>query len=218
MDLPLIQKIIIFAIPIIFAITVHEVAHGWVAYKLGDHTAKMLGRLTLNPIKHIDPIGTVLVPALLIYMGGFLFGWAKPVPVDWRNLRNPKRDMAYVAVAGPASNLIMAIIWAIIYKLALISGPSSGGPMYALEQMCYVGIGINTLLMILNLFPVPPLDGSRVMASLLPPKLAISYNKLEPFGLFIVLALLMTGVLFNVIAPFIGGFMRLLEMVFSIPL
>lgn len=218
MDLSFIQKILIFAIPIIFAITVHEVAHGWVAYKLGDQTAKMLGRLTLNPIKHIDPIGTVLVPALLVYMGGFLFGWAKPVPVDWRNLHNPKRDMAYVAAAGPLSNLVMAVIWAIIYKLALINGPSFTGPLYALEQMCYVGIGINTLLMILNLFPIPPLDGSRVMSSLLPPRLAIGYNKLEPFGLFIVLGLLMTGILFNILAPFIGGFMNFLETIFSIPL
>jgi Zn-dependent protease len=218
MDIPFLQRILIFAIPIIFAITVHEVAHGWVASKLGDQTAKMQGRLTLNPIKHIDPIGTILVPALLVYMGGFLFGWAKPVPVDWRNLRRPKRDMAWVAVAGPASNLVMAFIWAIIYKIVLLSGPSSTGPLYALEQMCYVGIGINALLMILNLFPVPPLDGSRVMSSLLPVRYAIMYNKLEPYGLFIVLALLVTGILFNVLAPFIGAFMNLLQVIFSIPL
>lgn len=215
-DIPLIQKILIFGIPILFAITVHEVAHGWVASKLGDQTARMLGRLTLNPIKHIDPIGTVLVPAILVSLGGFIFGWAKPVPVDHRNLRKPKQDMAWVAAAGPGANLLMAIIWAMLHKVILLAGGASQGPMLALLYMCAIGIQINAFLMILNLFPIPPLDGSRVMSAFLPPKLAYRYNQLEPVGLIIIIVLLVTGLLGKVLIPLVAGFLRLVEMIFGL--
>lgn len=214
----MIQQILIYAIPILFAITVHEVAHGWVASKLGDQTAKMMGRLTLNPIKHIDLMGTVIVPLVLVTLGGFIFGWAKPVPVDWRNLRNPKRDMAYVAIAGPGANLIMVIIWATIAKLILVSGPSTSGPILALQQMSHAGIMINSFLMILNLFPVPPLDGSRILTAFLSTRMAYRFNQLERYGLLIIMILLFTGILWGILAPFIFGFLGLLELVFAITL
>ena len=215
-EFPLIQTIIIYAIPILFAITVHEVAHGWVASKFGDQTAKLLGRLTLNPIKHIDPIGTILVPAVLAALGGFIFGWAKPVPVDFRNLRKPKQDMAWVAIAGPGSNLIMAFIWAGLIKIILMSGDATSGPVLALKEMCKVGIQINAFLMILNLIPIPPLDGSRVMTALLPPRLAYKYSKLEQVGLIIVLVLLITGLLTKILMPFYYAFVSLIIHIFSI--
>jgi len=215
-DFPLIQTIIIYAVPILFAITVHEVAHGWVASKFGDQTAKLLGRLTLNPIKHIDPIGTILVPAILVTLGGFLFGWAKPVPVDYRNLRKPKRDMAWVAIAGPGANLLMVVIWAILIKIILMSGDVTAGPVLALKEMCKVGIQINAFLMILNLFPIPPLDGSRVMTALLPPRLAYRYNQLEQIGLIIVVVLLITGLLSKILMPFYYAFISLIIQIFSI--
>ena len=198
--LQLIQKIVIWAIPVIFAITVHEVSHGWVAHKLGDSTAKMLGRITLNPIKHIDPIGTLLVPGLLILFGSkFIFGWAKPVPVNWGNLRNPKRDVALVALAGPVSNLVMALIWAILAKLGMLIG----GAFTFLVYMGIAGIMINLILMILNIIPIPPLDGSRVVTSLLSPRAARSYNMIEPYGFLILLVLLFTGVLGKILfVPF----------------
>ena len=215
-DFPLIQTIIIYAIPILFAITVHEVAHGWVASKFGDQTAKILGRLTLNPIKHIDPIGTILVPAILVAVGGFIFGWAKPVPVDFRNLRKPKQDMAWVAIAGPASNLVMAFIWAGLIKIILLSGDATAGPVLALKEMCKVGIQINAFLMILNLIPIPPLDGSRVMTALLPPRLAYRYSQLEQIGLIIVLVLLITGLLSKILMPFYYAFISIIIKIFSI--
>jgi len=214
--IPLIQQVLIYAIPILFAITVHEVAHGWVASKFGDQTAKLMGRLTLNPIKHIDPIGTILIPIILLSLGGFIFGWAKPVPVDWRNLRNPKRDMAWVAAAGPGANLIMVCIWAVLAKIIFLSGGQSQGPLLALAEMCNAGIMINAFLMILNLFPVPPLDGSRVMSALLPPAMAYKYNQLERYGLVIILVLLVTGVLWKILAPIIFGFLKLVALVFGI--
>lgn len=215
-EFSLIQTIIIYAIPILFAITVHEVAHGWIASKFGDQTAKLLGRLTLNPIKHIDPIGTILVPAILVAVGGFIFGWAKPVPVDFRNLRKPKQDMAWVALAGPGSNLIMAFIWAGLIKIILLSGDATSGPVLALKEMCKVGIQINAFLMILNLIPIPPLDGSRVMTALLPPRLAYRYSKLEQVGLIIVLVLLITGLLTKILMPFYYAFISLIVHIFSI--
>lgn len=215
-EFPLVQEIIIFAIPILFAITVHEVAHGWVASKLGDQTAKLLGRLTLNPIKHIDPIGTIVVPAVLVALGGFIFGWAKPVPVDWRNLHRPKKDMAWVAIAGPSANLIMALIWATLIKLILLSGGATQGPLLALLEMCKVGVQINAFLMILNLFPIPPLDGSRVMSAFLPPRLAYRYNQLEQIGLIIIVVLLITNLLQKILMPFYYGFITLISHIFSI--
>src|SRR3989338_9026341 len=198
-EFPLLQEIIIYAIPILFAITVHEVAHGWVASKLGDQTAKQLGRLTLNPIKHIDPIGTILVPIVLSTFGGFIFGWAKPVPVDWRNLRKPKRDMAWVAIAGPCANLLMVLLWAGLIKLILVTGDGSSGPVMALLEMAKIGVQINAFLMILNLLPLPPLDGSRILTALLPPLWAYRFNQLERVGLIIILVLLVTGLLLKIL-------------------
>lgn len=197
------QLIAVWALPVLFAITVHEVAHGWVARRFGDSTAFMLGRLTLNPVKHIDPIGTLLVPGLLLMMGGFMFGWAKPVPVAWENLRNPKRDMAIVALAGPVANLLMAILWALLMKLGLLLGGQLDMLSRPLVYMGAAGISINVMLMVLNLLPLPPLDGGRVMAGLLPDRLAHAYNRIEPFGFFILLGLLISGVLGYIMTPFV---------------
>ncbi len=198
------QLFAIWVIPVLFAITVHEVAHGWVASKLGDQTAKIMGRLTLNPFKHIDLIGTIIVPALLLIFTGFVLGWAKPVPVNFNNLRNPKRDMAFVAAAGPAVNLIMVILWALIAKLgvALVSFDMTWAMSIAL--MGQAGILINLVLMVLNLIPIPPLDGSRIVSAILPNKWAIQYNKLERFGIIIILILLMTGILGKFFFPIVS--------------
>lgn len=213
----LIQKIIIWAIPVIFAITVHEVAHGWVALQFGDRTAQMMGRLTLNPIKHIDPLGTIIIPGVLLMTGGFMFGWAKPVPVTYQNLRKPKSDMAWVALAGPMANLIMAVIWAIVAKMGLVaysSGIAMGEPMI---YMGVAGIMINTMLMTLNLLPLPPLDGGRILVSLLPGPLAWQVGRIEPYGFFILVGLLYFGILSMVLWPLIYAFINLLAMVFSLP-
>lgn len=200
-DLNFVQQLAVWALPVLFAITVHEVAHGWVARQFGDPTAMMLGRLTLNPLKHIDPIGTVLVPVLLLFASGMIFGWAKPVPITVENLRNPKRDMALVAAAGPLSNLLMALIWALIMKLALVISAVAPGLALPLTYMGAAGITINLILMVLNLLPLPPLDGSRVVASLLPDPLAWKFNRLETYGLIILLGLLITGILGKVLWP-----------------
>ncbi len=209
-ELGLIETIIAWGIPILFAITVHEVAHGWVANNLGDPTAKMMGRLTLNPIRHIDPVGTILLPLLLAWLGGFIFGWAKPVPVNFQRLGRPRRDMALVAAAGPAANLLMMFIWAVIAKLILVTGMDASwlGPF--MLTMVKIGIVINIVLMVLNLFPLLPLDGGRVMTALLPPELAREYAKLEPAGLVILLVLLVTGVLARIIGPVIFGLEQLI--------
>lgn len=184
-----ILTILIWAIPVLFAITVHETAHGWVASQLGDHTAKMMGRLTLNPVKHIDPVGTVLVPALLYFASaGFIFGWAKPVPINFSALRSPKTDMLWVAIAGPGANLLMAIGWLIVVAIA----NTANIPFLVL--MGGAGIFINLLLAIFNLLPIPPLDGGRVVSSLLPGRLSYQYDQLEPYGLFILVGLLYLGV------------------------
>ncbi|HET7371331.1 MAG TPA: site-2 protease family protein [Gammaproteobacteria bacterium] len=199
MDLNLIQKIIIWAIPVLFAVTMHEVAHGWVARKLGDPTAQMLGRLTVNPIKHVDPIGTVLVPALMLILGGFLFGWAKPVPITARNFKNPRRDMALVALAGPLSNLAMGIIWAIIIRIGVaVSLPWLSVPLVLMGQ---AGVLINAILLVVNLLPLPPLDGGRVLTGLIPPRMAATVDRVEPFGFIIIIALLVTGILNVIVAP-----------------
>jgi len=200
-DLNLLQRIAIWTLPVLFAITAHEVAHGWVAMRLGDRTAMMLGRLTLNPIKHIDPIGTLLVPGLMLAFGGFIFGWAKPVPVTWDNLNNPKRDMALVAMAGPMANLIMALLWAGVMKLSLLFAASLVMVAEPLLLMGAAGITINLILMVLNLLPLPPLDGGRIVSSLLPNKLSWRYNQLENYGLLILLVLLASGVLGDIIGP-----------------
>ena len=208
----MIEKIIIWAVPVVFAITIHEVAHGWTASKLGDQTARMLGRLTLNPIKHVDPIGTVLVPLLLMYAGNFIFGWAKPVPVDWRNLRHPRRDMAIVAAAGPFANLLMLIGWTLLAKLCFESNVQSGGMIGAIFAMSQAGIMINALLMLLNLLPVPPLDGSRVVSALLPPRLAYGYNRLESIGLLIMVLLLATQALGLILGPPLESLLHVVDL------
>jgi len=201
-NLTLVQTICIWALPILFAVTIHEAAHGWVANKLGDRTAWLLGRVTMNPIKHIDRVGTILVPLLCLLFGGFVFGWAKPVPVNWYNLRHPRRDGALVAAAGPISNLIMALLWAIVAKIGTFlvykQGLQAG---VLLTYMGFAGISINVMLMVLNFVPIPPLDGSRVVASLLPPRLALIYESITPYGLMILLLLIFTKVLIVVIAP-----------------
>lgn len=187
-SMTLVQKLAVWAVPVLFAITVHEVAHGWVARMLGDDTAAKAGRLTLNPFKHIDPIGTIVVPAVLLFFTSFLFGWAKPVPVDFSKLRNPKRDMAIVAAAGPAVNALMAIGWTILLKIAIATGAQDGIWM-GLRYMSLAGISINLVLMVLNLIPLPPLDGGRVAVGLLPMKAAVALSKVEPYGMFIMIAL-----------------------------
>lgn len=195
-----IQIISIAAIPILFAITVHEVAHGWMARRFGDRTAEMLGRLTLNPIKHIDPVGTIAVPLLMVWLGGFLFGWAKPVPVSFNNLRNPKRDMVFVALAGPGANLLMAIGWAVLLKLFKEAAPVLGKSLVFFVQMAQIGIFFNLLLMIFNLLPIPPLDGGRVLRGLVPESIGRRLDALEPYGLIIVIGLIVLGLLSPVIS------------------
>jgi Zn-dependent proteases len=205
------QQVAVWVLPVLFAITVHEVAHGWMARRLGDPTAMMLGRLTLNPGKHIDPMGTILVPGLLLLLKApFLFGWAKPVPVTWENLRHPKRDMTLVAAAGPIANLIMAVLWALVMKLGLVVHGYIDWFALPMIYMGKSGIFINLVLMVLNLLPVPPLDGGRVVAGLLPSRLAYRLGQLEPYGFFILLILLVTGILGYLIYPPISGLQSLL--------
>lgn len=213
----ILTKIAIWALPILFAITLHEAAHGWVASKFGDKTALMMGRVTLNPLKHIDLVGTILIPILFLMLGGIIFGWAKPVPVDWRNLRNFRIDAPLVALAGPFSNLLMALMWAGIAKLALL-GVQGGTQNYSLFVLMGVaGVQINLMLMILNLIPIPPLDGSRVIQSLLPQDMAYGFDRLAPYGMIILVLLLVTGVLFYVIEiPFFGLY-RLISNLFGLP-
>ena len=214
--LNLIQQVAVSALPVLFAITVHEVAHGWVARRLGDPTAMMLGRLTLNPLKHIDPIGTILVPLILMMAGGILFGWAKPVPITAENLRHPKRDMAWVAAAGPMANLVMALFWALIMKLDLTLQGGLMGLKMPIYYMAIVGININVLLMVLNLLPVPPLDGSRVVASFLPDPLAWKYSRIESYGLIILVLLMVTHVLEWVMNPPIQLVLGLISRIFGL--
>ena len=189
-----IATIAIWVLPALFAITVHEVAHGWVARALGDPTAMMLGRLTVNPLKHIDPVGTVLLPGLLLYLGGFVFGWARPVPVTRENLRDPHRDMALVAVAGPGANLVMALFWTLVVRLGALTHEALPWLGVPLVYMGVAGIFI-------NLVPILPLDGGRILAALLPRRFAARFARTEPYGLVILLALLALGVLGQVLSP-----------------
>ncbi|HEY0635991.1 MAG TPA: site-2 protease family protein [Gammaproteobacteria bacterium] len=206
-NLSLFQTIVVWAIPVLFAITVHEVSHGFVASRLGDPTARMLGRLTLNPIKHVDPLGTVVLPLLMMLMtrGAFVFGWAKPVPVTPQNLRNPKRDMALVAAAGPISNLLMALLWAILMRVAIASSPEPGSGVMFLFYMSDAGIQINIFLAVLNMIPLPPLDGGRVAVGLLPGPLSWQLSRIEPYGFFILIALLYSHVLDFILHPVISS-------------
>jgi len=188
----LIQTVAIYALPVLFAITVHEAAHGYVARHFGDNTAWSLGRVTLNPVKHIDPLGTIVMPLMLYFAtsGAFLFGYAKPVPVQFGNLRNPKRDMIWVALAGPGANLAQALLWAI--ALYLLQGAAVSEPFFI--KMCQAGILVNVVMFVFNLFPLPPLDGGRILVGLLPYKQAVLVSRIEPWGFFVVMALVLAGV------------------------
>ena len=188
----LIQTVLIYALPVLFAITIHEAAHGYAARHFGDNTAAMMGRITLNPIKHIDPIGTILMPLMLYFAtsGAFLFGYAKPVPVRFDQLRNPKRDMIWVALAGPASNFVQAIFWALV--LVLLVGLGQNERFFL--EMCRAGITVNLVMWAFNLFPLPPLDGGRILVGLLPWKQAQAVARVEPYGFFIVMGLVLLGV------------------------
>ncbi|PLY12013.1 MAG: site-2 protease family protein [Sedimenticola sp.] len=201
--LTIIQKIAVFAIPILFAITLHEAAHGWMANRCGDKTALMLGRVTSNPLKHIDPMGTVLVPLLTFFLSGFIFGWAKPVPVTWRNLRNPRRDMALVAMAGPGANLLMALGWSLLILLGVALLPDYKWAAVPMIYMAGAGVLFNSVLMVLNLLPILPLDGGRILNSLLPPKFALAFSRLEPYGMIILIGLLISGILGKILWPLV---------------
>jgi len=214
MELTLVQQIAVYALPVIFAITLHEAAHGYAARHFGDSTAYMLGRVSLNPLRHIDPVGTVLVPLVTLALGGILFGWAKPVPVNFGHLRRPKQDMLWVAAAGPAANLFMMFIWAGVMKLGMSMPESS--LMLPMALMGKAGITINAVLMVLNLLPLPPLDGGRIAVSLLPPRLAYSYARVEPYGMMILIALLFSGVLNAVLWPLVNGAMGLVSSLFGL--
>ena len=216
-QLNIVQIIAIAILPILFAIVVHEVSHGWVARKFGDNTAYMLGRLTLNPFKHIDPVGTILVPLLMLVFFKFAFGWAKPVPVDWRNLRNPKRDMVFVAAAGPFSNLLMAIVWGLIIHLAALLPNSLLIIKEPLIYMGAIGIFANVILMVFNLVPLPPLDGGRVAVGLLPPRLSYMLSQLEPYGLIIIVILLVSGFFGGILMPIIFTVIGAIEVITGLP-
>jgi Zn-dependent protease len=211
----LIQALAIYALPVIFAITLHEAAHGYAARHFGDPTAWQQGRISLNPLRHIDPVGTILVPGLILLFsgGGFLFGWAKPVPVDFARLRHPKRDMLWVAAAGPASNLAMLLGWALLYKYGLGNPDSAYG--VASQAMGQAGIMINASLMLLNLLPLPPLDGGRIAVSLLPHHLAWRFAQIERYGFIILLVLLFTGLLNAILLPLMRVFLTLIQSLFN---
>jgi Zn-dependent protease len=216
----LIQLIALAAIPVTFAITLHEAAHGYAARHFGDYTAHNAGRISLNPLRHIDPVGTIAVPLLILISskllggGGILFGWAKPVPVNFGQLRSPKRDMLWVAAAGPGANLFMAACWAVILKLAQL-GPANYFSL-PLAGMAQIGITINLVLMVLNLFPLPPLDGGRIAVSLLPGRLAWRFAMIEPYGFIILLVLLFTGVLGAVLSPLVQIGLRTVDFLFNL--
>lgn len=218
----LIQLICIAAIPLIFAITLHEAAHGFVANKLGDPTASMLGRVSLNPLRHIDPFGTVILPLLMLAMGGFIFGWAKPVPITYQNLKNPRRDMALVGIAGPAANLLMAILWAVVAKLSHLAFQNSAlhetlhSTALFLHLTSRFGIMINCVLLVINLIPIPPLDGSRVIASMLPPSMAQQYDRLERHGIWIFLGLILLLYATNAQGIIIGPIYALIHWVYTL--
>ncbi len=214
MELTLVQQIAVYALPVVFAITLHEASHGYVAKHFGDTTAYMLGRVSLNPLRHIDPVGTVLIPLISLFLGGILFGWAKPVPVNFNQLRNPKKDMLWVALAGPAANLAMALGWAVVMKLANLMPDSAISLPMSLMGMA--GININAVLMVLNLLPLPPLDGGRIAVSLLPNRLAYGYARLEPYGMILLVVLLFSGMLGAILWPLIDATKAAILVLFGI--
>lgn len=213
----LIQTIALAAIPVLFAITLHEAAHGYAARHFGDMTAYAQGRISLNPLRHIDPIGTILLPLLTLFVGGILFGWAKPVPVNFSALRHPKKDMLWVALAGPAANLVMALFWGAMFKLALsMPGSYFAEPLLGMAQF---GVTINAILLVLNLLSLPPLDGGRVAISLLPHRQSFQLAKIEPYGMviLIVLAVVPVGgqpILSWILSPLVSSFIRMIETIF----
>ncbi len=210
----LIQTVLIYALPVIFAITLHEAAHGYVAHRLGDNTAWMMGRVTLNPVPHIDPMGTLVMPVLLFLAtgGNFLFGYARPVPVRFGNLNHPKRDMVWVALAGPAINLAQALAWGIALYLCIGTGVNE---RFVLE-VCKAGIKVNAVMFAFNLFPLPPLDGGRILVGLLPWKQAVWLSKVEPWGFYIVMALVVMGVINSLwMAPLMTLTFELLSLLLS---
>lgn len=214
----IIQTVTIWIVPVLLAITMHEAAHAWVANHCGDNTAKALGRLSLNPINHLDLLGTVIVPIAVAVLSGFqfIFGWAKPVPINWYQLKNPRRDMAFVAIAGPLSNLGMALMWAACAKLGLMLGPMTSQLALFMLLTGKAGILINLVLGLLNLVPIPPLDGSRVIASWLSPRLSYQYMKLEPYGILIIFILFFTGILGWLIRPLFIFMTNLMFSLFNI--
>ena len=203
MEFSLLQKIVMWAIPVLFAITIHEASHAYVAYYYGDDTAKSKGRMSLNPVKHIELFGTIIVPILLLVLSNYRFtlGWAKPVPVLMHRLRNPFPHMALVAVAGPAANIVMALLWAMVFKITVIMSSDITISVAFTITMARIGILINLVLAVLNLLPIPPLDGSRILAWLMPATWVRTYYKIEPFGIFILLALIILGWLGKIILP-----------------
>jgi Zn-dependent protease len=210
----LIQTVLIYALPVLFAITVHEAAHGYAARHFGDNTAYALGRITLNPLKHIDPVGTILMPLMLYFAtsGAFLFGYAKPVPVRFGNLRNPKRDMIWVALAGPGANLIQAVIWGVL--LYALVGTGMTEPFFV--KMCQGGMLVNVVMFAFNLFPLPPLDGGRILVGLLPMRQAMLVSRIEPWGFYIVMALVVAGVVSSLwMQPVMALTFGLLDIVLS---
>ncbi|MEE3003641.1 MAG: site-2 protease family protein [Pseudomonadota bacterium] len=198
-----IKHLATWTIPVLYAITLHEAAHGWAAKKLGDNTAFMLGRVSSNPFKHIDPVGTVMIPIVLLFLGGFIFGWAKPVPVNDHSFKNPKRDMALVALAGPIANILMAIFWAYMIKLSFYLKSLGYDEYVILEAVGNAGIIINIVLAMFNLLPIPPLDGSKIIYSVISRRMYFFYSKLEPYGFLIIIAMIISGVLSEILGPMI---------------
>ena len=218
LTLTLTQKIAVWSIPVLLAITLHEAAHAYVANRCGDTTAKQLGRLSFNPLRHIDLIGTLLVPIIIALLSQFhfIFGWAKPVPINWTRLKNPRRDMGLVAAAGPLSNLIMALLWAGCFKIATLFHPEGSTPALFMLLTAQAGILTNLVLGFLNLIPIPPLDGSKIIACLLPPRWAIQYLKIERVGFLILIILLITGTLNGLLSPLISISLNLINTLFKL--
>ncbi|MEO7726167.1 MAG: site-2 protease family protein [Burkholderiales bacterium] len=216
MELSLIQKIAVFALPVLFAITLHEAAHGYVAKHFGDMTAYAAGRVSLNPLRHIDLVGTIIVPLISLLLTSFMFGWAKPVPVNFGNLHHPKRDMLWVAAAGPLSNLFMALVWALLLSIGARLAPDNPAAAW-MVLVGAAGVFVNVIFFVLNLFPLPPLDGGRIAVSLLPHNLAWKFAKIERFGFMILLVLLFTGVLGKLLSPLITLSLSGIAAIFGIP-